>query len=319
MSRRFGIEIEVVGITCSEVAQLLESNGIRCANAGYNHRTMQTWKVVTDASVARGCEIVSPPLSGAEGIEEVRKVVELVNEYGADVNKSCGIHVHIDCNDLSAQHIANIFNRYRHNEAQIDAVMPASRRGNSNMYCKSIRDLAQLRPLRTARDTARQVHDRYYKVNLTSFAKYGTIEFRQHSGSLNRAKIANWIKFLIQFVEASAPSVAPRETVTTSTASRGLRGKSKAIVDLLANGSATAQEIAETIGTTVASVQSIVCRLRRRGYHISTGRRYRLLAASAQPQVTETAAPVQTNTSLWHGIDANIKAYYERRARFLAA
>ena len=44
---------------------------------------------------------------------------------------------------------------------------------------------------------------RYYKVNLTNVATRGAMEFRQHSGTVEYNKIANWTIFLMQFVEKS--------------------------------------------------------------------------------------------------------------------
>lgn len=37
-ARRFGVEIEVVGIDEATAARAIEAAGIRCANGGYNHR-----------------------------------------------------------------------------------------------------------------------------------------------------------------------------------------------------------------------------------------------------------------------------------------
>jgi hypothetical protein len=45
---------------------------------------------------------------------------------------------------------------------------------------------------------------RYNKVNLCAFLRHGTIEFRQHSGTMNVDKVINWIVFCVNFVETSA-------------------------------------------------------------------------------------------------------------------
>ena len=36
---------------------------------------------------------------------------------------------------------------------------------------------------------------RYNAVNLESYRKYGTAEFRQHGGSINADKVCNWVIF----------------------------------------------------------------------------------------------------------------------------
>ena len=37
---------------------------------------------------------------------------------------------------------------------------------------------------------------RYHKINLKSLTEYGTIEYRQHQGTLNPRKILNWMKLM---------------------------------------------------------------------------------------------------------------------------
>ena len=43
----------------------------------------------------------------------------------------------------------------------------------------------------------------YKKVNICAFARHGTIEFRQHQGTLSFEKIVNWISFCQEFVNHS--------------------------------------------------------------------------------------------------------------------
>jgi hypothetical protein len=42
---------------------------------------------------------------------------------------------------------------------------------------------------------------RYRTVNVASFGRTGTIEFRQHQGSLNGTKAVAWIEMLLALVE----------------------------------------------------------------------------------------------------------------------
>jgi hypothetical protein len=47
-------------------------------------------------------------------------------------------------------------------------------------------------------NSARQITDymdRYRALNFNAYAKYGTVEVRQHQGTLNADKIINWVKF----------------------------------------------------------------------------------------------------------------------------
>jgi hypothetical protein len=54
-----------------------------------------------------------------------------------------------------------------------------------------------------ATNVANLPQTRYYKLNLAAYVKHGTLEFRQHAGTLNLNKMINWIMFCVQFVEDS--------------------------------------------------------------------------------------------------------------------
>jgi hypothetical protein len=72
------------------------------------------------------------------------------------------------------------------------------------------------------------VHDgcfnfgRYHGVNLNSIQTHRTLEFRQHSGTLNATKIDNWQKFTRLFMDANSNNktvefLTDTEFVTTLT------------------------------------------------------------------------------------------------------
>ena len=310
-TRQFGIEIEANGAQLHEVVDMLTAAGINVrTRTNYTHQVMPMWKVVPDGSLGNNSfEVVSPPLSGAEGLAEVRKVMDVLNEAGCDVNKSCGMHVHIDCNDLTAEHIANIFNRYRKHEAEIDKMMPKSRRGSNSRWCKTLQHQRVSAIAGSPSRTCSQMTGRYYKVNLTAFAKYGTVEFRQHSGSLNGAKAANWIKFLQAFVEASRPVAA-----AATTTQRNLRGKTKSIVELLQQDWHTPHDLARRVETNENTVRGIIGRIRKRyGYNVELSHGcYRI-------RQTATTTTTATHDSVWNGVDDNTRRYYGRRIAHLAS
>jgi len=47
----------------------------------------------------------------------------------------------------------------------------------------------------------RYAHQRYFQLNLLPLTRYGTIEFRSHSATVNTERIARWVQFLTAFVE----------------------------------------------------------------------------------------------------------------------
>ena len=44
---------------------------------------------------------------------------------------------------------------------------------------------------------------RYVKVNAESFMRHGTVEFRQHSGTIEFEKISNWVKICGNLIDKS--------------------------------------------------------------------------------------------------------------------
>lgn len=343
MSRKFGVEIEAKGLTLTEVRELLNSNGIPCDSndtrfLAERNRVVGTWKVVLDGSVTGGFELVSPPMQGEAALLEIKKVCELLNDSGAAVDRTCGLHVHVEATDLTAQQIANCYNRYLENEQEFDKLMPASRRGNTSTYCQSLGREGRLTAQATVQETIAQRRDRYRKVNLCSYVKYGTIEFRHHGGSVNGSKITKWIELLLIFVEASkeceveaastfsevpVPAVYRTEAIAPQIY---CTGKQRQIYLALQNGPATAQSLANTFNTTVASVQSMVCRLRRDGAPITTRRgQYYLNAQTRQVLVTPATTRIVPHASrvtlkpMWHNVPTTLKQFFVRRARNLGS
>jgi len=239
-SRRFGIELEFFNVSQVRVEQVLKGAGIKCWNPDNDNyycdddycdgdcyicsdesRGSTEWKITDDGSITGeySVELVSPILSGSAGLLEVAKVVKLMADAGAKVNKSCGFHVHVDAQDLSSNTLVNVYRRYALHETQIDTFMQVSRRGNNNAYCKSTttylprlneatpnmsaRKLAQLMDERYERAMGAYVGGRYNKVNLCAYLRHGTIEFRHHGGTMNVDKVVNWIAFCVNFVVVS--------------------------------------------------------------------------------------------------------------------
>lgn len=212
INRKFGIELEMYNIDSQRLATALQVENIDFANEAYNHTTRTHWKAVRDGSIngINPVEVVSPILQGRSGIEQVKKVCKVLNELDAKVNTSCGFHVHFDANDFTIKQWQNLIINYAKLEQYIDGMMPISRRGNNNQYCQSIKEkvLNRIEAVRTAenlRDIERVINlnSRYFKLNIQSFWRQGTVEFRQHSGTVNFQKISKWVEFLYNLISYS--------------------------------------------------------------------------------------------------------------------
>ena len=206
----FGVEIEILNtIDRTEIARALQAEGINAADESYNHRTTTWWKVITDSSC--GLEVVSPILSGEQGLNELKTVCEVLTRIGCQVDKQCGVHVHIGANALGVSKVKSVVKRWLSNESNLDTIQPRSRRGSSNIYCQPLSATMRTHLIDncfTLEDLANIQSTRYSKLNLRSYLTHRTIEFRHHAGSTDATKITNWVKFLLDFCTTATPETA---------------------------------------------------------------------------------------------------------------
>lgn len=208
-NQTFGLEIECLmpaGKTRRQLADHLTDAGVETRAEEYNHAQRGHWKIVTDASLGytRGAEIVSPVLTGVDGAAAIKKVCDALVAFGCTVNRQCGLHVHVGFRDATADQLKRLMAAYCHFEPVIDSMMPNSRRGNANQF---IRSVIGFRTAYANATTLQQVllvasggrwdsprgSSRYYKLNLRSHEQHGTVEFRQHAGTVEAGKVLRWL------------------------------------------------------------------------------------------------------------------------------
>lgn len=211
-NRRFGVEIEAYNCTRERLARELQEAGIRVGVESHNHETRTHWKLTTDSSLHGNdtFELVSPILIGEEGLKELETVTWVLDLCNVKINDSCGFHVHIDAADFSIETWKNIALSYKHLESLVDFFMPESRR--NGQYCRSLRGIPDARiNAATTIGGLRQVFDsqRYYKVNLEAYNRHQTVEFRQHSGTINYTKMEKWIHFLNGLITFAHTGILP--------------------------------------------------------------------------------------------------------------
>lgn len=142
MSQKFGIEIEMTGITRKQACDILvnefdmmeiEPNrkSARMPNFSLEDAKQRTWEIWLDKSIQpaeryryKECdtysdrekndfcvELITPPLNYNEG-EYLKYILDRFKEQGAKVNQNCGIHIHVDGarhNRVSLLNLLNIF------------------------------------------------------------------------------------------------------------------------------------------------------------------------------------------------------------------
>lgn len=225
--RRFGVEVEFNGTPRRRAIEEIEllDNQIITQIEGWNHEVRDHWKFTTDGSVdgigtgEGGLECVSPILQGERGLADLKTVLRGIRAAGGRVNRSCGLHVHHDANDMSGAQLAWLLELYVENQQVIDSVLAPSRRSsNTNRWCQPWTGADKVSMLAAAKTGEKRrmgdgYFNRYRTINITSYAKYGTIEFRQHQGSLNAKKITAWVKFgqaMMESAIAASEESVPR-------------------------------------------------------------------------------------------------------------
>lgn len=212
----FGAELECYlpeGATSRQAADAVAQRiGERVNVESYNHAPRPAWKVVTDGSlgdVARGIEFVSPKLYGAAGLAQLEAVCRALSDFGCTVSRKCGFHIHVDATGQSLAFHKKLARLYQTYEPVIDRLMPPSRRDSANAYCRSIASVpvaaiesaASVAGLASAiRISSGAAEARYHKLNLAAFARHQTVEFRQHSGTLDAAKARIWATLCLRMV-----------------------------------------------------------------------------------------------------------------------
>jgi hypothetical protein len=172
-------------------------NGDCCASGNWSENDAYAWlkAELTRAGVSR-CTIkydgslnddeghgveVTILFNSLYGFEPLQKLCSALTKAGCYVNKSCGLHVHLDARHLKPKQVRAIGNSIGNALPVIKWLVPKSR--HDNTYCK-------------LGVSAIRGRERYYAVNLTAFNKYKTIEIRLHSGTICASKIESWVTLL---------------------------------------------------------------------------------------------------------------------------
>ena len=194
---------------------------------GYHHNTRTYTKPVTDSSPAqvawKSCR--RPPTTRR------RRWLSTVaaDSQAVKIDRSCGVHLHIglkkpdeswgdegvydwDTARLIGTKVSVIYTAM---QEAINTIVPRSRHHQS--YTRPNRDLVeqahQSIVVRGEEQSpalwAYQLYEyaretRYFHVNLTSLIQYGTIEFRQHAGSINPVKLDAWAQLMSAIVARAA-------------------------------------------------------------------------------------------------------------------
>lgn len=222
-----GLEIEFVDATMTEVARAIQeatgqehvpvmgyhSSTCRCCGRRFG---TSSWRVMQDGSVTtgnRGGEVVSPILVFPRDAAVLRSVLDAMKSVGARVNTTCGLHVHHGVRGVlnSVEEFRTLVRNFVGSQDLMDAMLAPSRRSNYYAAHLDPQSAERLIGYWTDLGDITGLGDRYKALNLQPFLRIGTVEFRQHQGTLNFSKIMAWVEFGQAMVRAARARVATTE------------------------------------------------------------------------------------------------------------
>lgn len=252
-TQRFGIEIEMTGITRKKAAEVIAEYfgtesfyiGTYYKTYGAKDRQGRTWKATYDSSIIAQkksggrtvraadeykCEVVSPILT-YEDMADLQEIIRQLRHKGAFVNSQCGIHIHVDASRYTPQTLRNLVNIIASKE---DILYKALRIDPARMrWCKKTngelleainrrkpQTMEALKDIWYAGSTrGRDEHyndTRYHGLNLHSAFTKGTVEFRLFNSTTHAGEVKAYIQFClaVSHQALTQKKASARKTVT---------------------------------------------------------------------------------------------------------
>ena len=237
-ARRYGIELEIsrqllcvnnqdrrYGPAWNEINNMLAEL--------YNEKKISRgWRLKVDTSC--GGEIVSPILSGPSGMSDVAAICDGVNtiavKYGLPaVDSECGLHVHLDSQNINPSQLSNLFTLLHSAEPIIYAMYTARNR----QYCapmdiniklgSKLRDWTDVRDLwyRPSNNVKNRqqaysssfingtssgdMYDgtRYHGFNIHCYWRQGTVEFRYAAGTTDPLEVNAYYEMCLSILNTA--------------------------------------------------------------------------------------------------------------------
>lgn len=228
ISRHFGVEVEAYHCGNKRIFPRVHmraktDGSIRCRQ----HNQSQC-----------GVEYNFGALNGNEGMDIIKTALRdmRLNKHG--VNKSCGLHVHVDAKDLTVRDLTCIGSFWYRYQEVIFSFLAKSRASNS--YCvkwgpQALKDLKACHGAWSAQAYRKdgvkpsyvgpadpffleqyfRNYQRYTACNFHAYKAHHTIEFRCHQGTLAYDKVSAWVNLCLKIVERGQQSFWSRPTFKT--------------------------------------------------------------------------------------------------------
>lgn len=156
-----------------------------------------------------GLEVRILGRQGEEIARRVRYVCASLRKVGASVNKSCGLHVHLDCRPETGRSAEGVWGRLRGAQVLLMNMQPRSRR--ENQYCRPARS----KRWETASRRSGVRANRYKAINPQAYRAHRTIEVRCHTGTIRAFKVNAWIELLVAIVKVGGEARPTKKYLKT--------------------------------------------------------------------------------------------------------
>lgn len=206
---RFAPEIEIEFPKSKDSQKLIGRN-----------RVLKGWYIDSDGSLDNGAEYKPKKNNklyfNEEGLTQIKEILALIKVHKGKVNKTCGLHIHVDVSNLPDKKVLEIIREWIHRQKFIIKKF--------NVHPDRLDQYCQILPKDNLQKlTIKQIHDfrnsdkgwqfdaydyldsKYYSLNATHLQKddFGTLEFRLFTATLNFKEIQACIQFCLNFIKDS--------------------------------------------------------------------------------------------------------------------
>ena len=249
--QKFGIEIELTGITRQKAAEVIGKYLERPSHydGGYYKEYIvrdeqdRKWKVMYDSSIVAKkkdgtragedykVEFVSP-ICEYNDIPKIQEIVRQLRHAGAVAGENSGIHVHINAAPHNAKTLRNITNIMYSKEDLIYKALQVNV-DREHRYCRKVEEDFLQEINRKKPQTLQEVKSIWYKgrdgsyehyhssryhcLNLHSVFQKGTIEFRLFNSTTHAGKIKTYIQLCLAISAQALNQSGAGRIKTTST------------------------------------------------------------------------------------------------------
>jgi hypothetical protein len=179
-------------------------------------KTLKGWEIKYDGSLTNGIEL-SPENSNhlfynEDSLMQIKEVLALVRVYKGRALSSCGLHIHINCKNLTDKQILSIIREFIHKQKFIIKRFGVSK--------QRLTETCKLLPKSDYKLTEKIIHqyrnkkgysfneyssldEKYRSLNISHLPKddYQSLEFRCFESTVNFKEIKSVIYFVLTFIK----------------------------------------------------------------------------------------------------------------------